>query len=82
MIWTKIAFGIWCITAVALVGIVLADFDDSSEDGGVSAGVDNGLGEHIDWSTLDDGLSRAKQENKPLMLIIHKSWCGACKCRF
>ncbi|GAB6029031.1 Thioredoxin domain-containing protein 12 [Chamberlinius hualienensis] len=38
-----------------------------------------GLGDEIDWKTLDNGLQEAKDLNKPLMLIIHKSWCGACK---
>jgi len=39
----------------------------------------NGLGEHIEWSTLEDGIKLAKETDKPLMIIIHKSWCGACK---
>ncbi|XP_060085660.1 thioredoxin domain-containing protein 12-like [Ylistrum balloti] len=38
-----------------------------------------GWGNDIAWVKLDDGLIQAKKENKPVMLIIHKSWCGACK---
>ncbi|KAK3089631.1 hypothetical protein FSP39_005211 [Pinctada imbricata] len=38
-----------------------------------------GWGDHIDWKTLDDGMYLSKEQNKPLMLVIHKSWCGACK---
>ncbi|KAK3869476.1 hypothetical protein Pcinc_025214 [Petrolisthes cinctipes] len=38
-----------------------------------------GLGENYEWHTLDEGLRIARQTGKPLMLIIHKSWCGACK---
>ncbi|XP_021373424.1 thioredoxin domain-containing protein 12-like [Mizuhopecten yessoensis] len=38
-----------------------------------------GWGDGIAWVKLDDGLTQAKTENKPMMLIIHKSWCGACK---
>ncbi|KAK8743787.1 hypothetical protein OTU49_001265 [Cherax quadricarinatus] len=39
----------------------------------------NGLGENYEWYTLEDGLKISKDTGKPLMLIIHKSWCGACK---
>ncbi|XP_067677409.1 thioredoxin domain-containing protein 12-like isoform X2 [Haliotis asinina] len=38
-----------------------------------------GWGDDIDWVNLQDGLAKAKEQNKPLMLVIHKSWCGACK---
>ncbi|XP_042242145.1 thioredoxin domain-containing protein 12-like [Homarus americanus] len=38
-----------------------------------------GLGESYDWHTLQDGLKISQETRKPLMLIIHKSWCGACK---
>jgi len=39
----------------------------------------HGLGDHYNWVTLDDGYELARTNSKPLMLIIHKSWCGACK---
>ena len=39
----------------------------------------NGLGDHIDWQTWSKGLSLAKVNQKPLMVILHKSWCPACK---
>ncbi|PIK48887.1 putative thioredoxin domain-containing protein 12-like, partial [Apostichopus japonicus] len=38
-----------------------------------------GFGDNIAWKKLDEGLSLSKESNKPLMLVIHKSWCGACK---
>lgn len=38
-----------------------------------------GFGEHFNWFSLDQGLAEAKQSNKPVMLVIHKTWCGACK---
>lgn len=40
---------------------------------------DNGWGKDIDWYLLEDGFEKAKEGNKPLMLIVHKSWCSACK---
>ncbi|XP_071454731.1 thioredoxin domain-containing protein 12-like [Hetaerina americana] len=40
---------------------------------------DNGLGTNYSWHSLEDGILKAKTSRKPLMLVIHKSWCGACK---
>lgn len=38
------------------------------------ASVDNG------WvSTMADGIQLARQQNKPIMLVIHRHWCSACK---
>nr|CAD7444681.1 unnamed protein product [Timema bartmani] len=38
-----------------------------------------GFGNHIYWLTLYNGLQVAQNDDKPLMLLIHKTWCGACK---
>lgn len=41
--------------------------------------VSHGWGDSIEWHTFDDALVKASAEKKPIMLILHKSWCGACK---
>ncbi|XP_020899281.1 uncharacterized protein LOC110237993 [Exaiptasia diaphana] len=42
-------------------------------------GLDRGFGKDIAWMTFTEGLQHAKQNKKPAMVIIHKTWCGACK---
>ena len=38
-----------------------------------------GYGKDIDWMTLEAGLKEAKEKSKPIFLLIHKTWCGACR---
>jgi len=38
-----------------------------------------GFGDDITWHTLDAARELSKENGKPIMLIIHKTWCGACK---
>ena len=45
----------------------------------LAADLARGWGDDIPWVTLSEGLAQAKAAQKPLMLLIHKSWCGACK---
>ncbi|MBL4684883.1 MAG: thioredoxin family protein [Nannocystaceae bacterium] len=38
-----------------------------------------GWGEHIAWRHLGEGLAEAKSSGRPVMLVVHASWCGQCK---
>lgn len=38
-----------------------------------------GFNDDIEWVEFDKGLELAKEQNKMMFLLIHKSWCGACK---
>lgn len=41
---------------------------------------DNGFGSKYVWAgSLDSGIQIATFHKKPVMVIIHKSWCSACK---
>jgi len=47
--------------------------------GAVFAADSHGWNDNIDWVTLDEAKEASKTNGKPTMLVIHKSWCGACK---
>lgn len=40
---------------------------------------DNNFGKHIRWYSYKEGLIQAKKQSKPMVVIFHKSYCGACK---
>jgi protein-disulfide reductase (glutathione) len=39
----------------------------------------NGFGDAIAWRSLEEGLSEAASDHRPLMLVVHASWCPKCK---
>jgi protein-disulfide reductase (glutathione) len=44
------------------------------------AGESRGFGDDIEWhNDLAKAYAEAKESGKPAMVIIHKTWCGACK---
>ncbi|XP_071800102.1 thioredoxin domain-containing protein 12-like [Asterias amurensis] len=64
----------WTATFIAFLTLFAAVVYGGSE------GADGkGFGDNIEWWALNDGLAQSKSTGKPLMLIIHKTWCGACK---
>jgi len=38
-----------------------------------------GWGKNIKWVSLKEGQRLSKELNKPAMIVIHKTWCRACK---
>ncbi|KAK7076290.1 Thioredoxin domain-containing protein 12 [Halocaridina rubra] len=63
----------WPVVVFHLIGTIQFQSVRGSDN------LSNGLGENYEWHTLEEGLSLSKNQGQPLMLIIHKSWCGACK---
>jgi thiol-disulfide isomerase/thioredoxin len=41
-----------------------------------------GWGEDIQWSSYLEGLRLGRETRKPIMLIVHKTWCGPCRALF
>eukprot|EP00698_Gefionella_okellyi_P024085 TRINITY_DN8409_c0_g1_i3.p1 TRINITY_DN8409_c0_g1~~TRINITY_DN8409_c0_g1_i3.p1 ORF type:complete len:166 (+),score=27.77 TRINITY_DN8409_c0_g1_i3:36-533(+) len=58
-----------CFVIIAVVFVHASD----------SVGLGRGFGDDYEWYQLDAGLEKAKELNKPAMIVFHKSWCGACK---
>jgi len=38
-----------------------------------------GWGDAINWVTLEEAKRLSAAEKKPVMVLIHKTWCGACR---
>lgn len=45
----------------------------------VATAPSHGFNDAIAWRPLDEGLREAKAEGRPLMLVVHASWCERCK---
>ncbi len=39
----------------------------------------HGFNDAIAWRSLEDGLAESRREGRPMMLLVHASWCGRCK---
>ncbi|KAH7724929.1 Protein Y57A10A.23 [Aphelenchoides avenae] len=39
----------------------------------------NGFGDDINWVKWEDAIETALEVDKPIFLLVHKSWCHACK---
>ncbi|CAD5234440.1 unnamed protein product [Bursaphelenchus xylophilus] len=39
----------------------------------------NGFGDDIEWVKWEDAIEKSLEVNKPIFLLIHKTWCHACK---
>ena len=37
------------------------------------------FGNQIAWRSFQDGMKEVESTNKPAVVIIYKSWCGACR---
>jgi protein-disulfide reductase (glutathione) len=42
-------------------------------------GLGRGFGDQYHWYTIREGLKKIKETGRPGMVVLHKSWCGACK---
>lgn len=38
-----------------------------------------GFGDFYEWYSLEAGLKESERTGRPVMMVVHKSWCSACK---
>lgn len=55
------------------VGAVLA------QDGEKGVDDDRGFGQIYKWRDFHRGFEEAKETGKPIFLVIHRTWCPACR---
>uniref|UniRef100_A0A8R1I0U4 Thioredoxin domain-containing protein n=1 Tax=Caenorhabditis japonica TaxID=281687 RepID=A0A8R1I0U4_CAEJA len=64
----KIFFFLFSLLAIT----VLAKKEDVKD-------LSHGYPNAIEWVEFDKAIGIAKDLNKPILFLIHKTWCGACK---
>lgn len=45
----------------------------------VATAPSNGYGDKIAWRGLSEGFTEAAAQGRPIMLVVHASWCPRCK---
>lgn len=55
------------------------DADELQEPKRVATAPANGWGDDIAWRGFDEGMSESIETGRPLMMVVHTSWCTKCK---
>ena len=69
-----VLFSVFVINFIAVVSS-----SSSSSSSSISSSLSRGWGDNVKWVSITDAFRVSKEENKPVMTIIWKSWCGSCK---
>ncbi len=70
--------GAFLVATMTLAVSVQSASAASVVNGGEVSSLARGWG-NLDWVALKEGQALAAASEKPLMLVIWKTWCGACK---
>lgn len=69
------------LLALALVACIDAPTGPAERDAApkrTASAPANGFGDAIAWRGLDEGLQEAARSHRPVMLVVHASWCPRC----
>jgi len=68
------------LSALLLAGCgALASVDTTPDDAAAAGGLARGWGDALPWVSYADSFGLAQSSGKPIMLVVWKTWCGACK---
>uniref|UniRef100_A0AC34QPL5 Thioredoxin domain-containing protein n=1 Tax=Panagrolaimus sp. JU765 TaxID=591449 RepID=A0AC34QPL5_9BILA len=68
------------LTAISLVLLAIGASADKPDIASIYQNpLSNGFGDDIAWVKWEDAIETALEVNKPIFLLIHKTWCHACK---
>lgn len=51
----------------------------SASAGSAPRGPDGRWGGRVDWRSWEEGVVRAKEEGRPMMVVVYADWCPRCK---
>jgi protein-disulfide reductase (glutathione) len=67
---------LFVVVSVSLLLLMVADAAAASSSSSAVAAWNRG---HVDWVTWSQAIPLAKRERKPIMMVVHKTWCAACR---
>ena len=62
--------------SIIILSIIFAIIGTISADGNA---LSNGFGDEIEWKPWAEALNLAKETKRPIMVLLHKTSCPACK---
>lgn len=68
------------VLLIGLIAVAVAhEGHDHTHETSSDAGLGRGFGDRVQWYKLEEGLAEVKSSGRPGMVVIHASWCGACR---
>lgn len=66
-------------SAALLAAAAVATVDTTPDAAAAGGGLARGWGDALPWTPFADAFGLAQSSSKPIVLVVWKTWCGACK---
>ena len=70
---------LFAVSALLAAATASATVDTTPDAAAAAGGLARGWGDALPWTAYGDAFALAQAEKKPIVLVIWKTWCGACK---